>query len=293
MKVRLQMEAELRQAQKLESVGRMASGVAHEINTPVQFIGDSVHFLREATTDLIRVVGKLQSVQRHVLQNEFALDAAQEAAELEQEIDLPYLLENVPKAFDRSFDGLDRVSTIVRSMKAFAHPDSREMEQVDLNRAIANTLVIARSEYKYVAEIETKFGDLPEVMCYAGEFNQVILNLIVNASHAIEDVVKGTAVKGRISIRTWHDGDFVCIAIADTGGGVPEEIRDRIFDPFFTTKEVGKGTGQGLSIARSVVVEKHRGQLTLETAIGKGTTFLIRLPIAKPKDAKTELRAAA
>jgi signal transduction histidine kinase len=293
MKVRLQMEAELRQAQKLESVGRMASGVAHEINTPVQFIGDSVHFLREATDDLIRVVSSLQRVQKSVLENRPALNEASEAAELERQIDLPYLLENVPKAFDRSLDGLDRVTTIVRSMKEFAHPDSREMEHVDLNRAIENTLIIARNEYKYIAEIETTFGELPQVMCYAGEFNQVILNLIVNATHAIEDVVKGTSAKGRISICTRLDGGSVVISIADSGGGIPEEIREQIFDPFFTTKEIGKGTGQGLSIARSVVVDKHQGELTLESTVGKGTTFFIRLPVEKPKDIANNLKVAA
>jgi signal transduction histidine kinase len=165
-------------------------------------------------------------------------------------------------------------------MKEFAHPDRKEMAQADLNQAISSTLIIAANEYKYVADVETGFSELPLVNCYAGEINQVVLNLIVNAAHAIGDVVKGTPLKGKITVATRAHGDFVEIAISDTGKGIPVEVRSRIFDPFFTTKEVGKGTGQGLSIARSVVVEKHGGSLTFDTELGKGTTFYIRLPVA-------------
>jgi len=168
----------------------------------------------------------------------------------------------------------------VRSMKEFAHPDRKEMTQVDINQAIRSTLIIASNEYKYVAEVETGFSEIPPVNCYAGEINQVVLNLIVNAAHAIGDVVKGTPAKGKITVATRSHEDFVEIAIADTGKGIPVDVRSRIFDPFFTTKEVGKGTGQGLAIARSVVVDKHGGTLTFETEVGKGTTFFIRLPIA-------------
>ena len=282
MKTRLQMEVELRQAQKLESVGRLASGIAHEINTPVQFVGDSIHFLREATNDLIGVIAKLKVVQQSVVSGSPSIEAANEAAAAEAQADLPYLLAHVPKAFDCSMDGLHRVTTIIRSMKEFAYPDAKEMTAVDLNRAIENTLIIARNEYKYISEVETHFGELPNVTCYASDFNQVILNLLVNAAHAIEDVVKGTDHKGLITIRTSLDGDDAVISVTDTGCGIPEDIREKIFDPFFTTKKIGRGTGQGLSIAHSVIVDKHKGQLYAESTVGQGTTFFIRLPVKGP-----------
>ncbi len=280
------LENELAQAQKLESVGRLAAGVAHEINTPVQFVSDSVHFVREAMDDLSDVVDKYRQL-RTAAQNPEAngahvAAAAKAAEEAEGDADLDYILENAPVALDRARDGLGRVAAIVRSMKEFAHPDRKEMAQSDINQAIASTLVIASNEYKYVAEVVTGFGDLPLVNCYAGEINQVVLNLIVNAAHAIGDVVKGTLEKGRITVATRAQDDFVEIAIADTGNGIPLEVRSRIFDPFFTTKEVGKGTGQGLAIARSVVVDKHGGTLTFDTELGKGTTFYIRLPVDGP-----------
>jgi signal transduction histidine kinase len=289
MKTRLHAETELRQSQKLEAVGRLASGVAHEINTPVQFVSDSIHFLRDAMGDLIGVIEKLRLLRQAAVDGLSLAEAVSASDEAEQAADLDYLFEHVPKAFDRSLDGLQRVATIVRSMKEFAHPDSTEMTTVDLNQAIQSTLIIARNEYKYVADVETAFGELPPVTCYAGDFNQVVLNIVVNAAHAIGDLVKGTDAKGSIKVTTSVESGLAVVSIADTGGGIPQSIRDRIFDPFFTTKEVGKGTGQGLAIARSVVVEKHGGELTLTSEVGKGTTFFIRLPIhgRKPKEQAT------
>jgi signal transduction histidine kinase len=279
MKSRLQMEVELRQAQKLESVGSLASGIAHEFNTPIQFVSDNLHFTREATDGLFVLLRKLQVVQKSVLESSGALEAAKEAAVVEQEVDLPYLIENVPKALDRSLQGLGGMAVLVRSMKEFALPDSPGMICIDLNRAIENTLVIARGEYKYVAEIETLFGWLPQVTCYAGAINQVLLSVLINAAHAIEDAVKGTDTKGRICIQTSVDEDFVKIAVSDTGCGIPEGIRDRIFDPFFTTKEVGRGKGQGLAVARSVVVDQHKGDIRFDSVVGMGTTVTIRIPV--------------
>jgi signal transduction histidine kinase len=285
------LENDLAQAQKLESVGRLAAGVAHEINTPVQFVSDSVHFVREAMEDLTEIVDKyreLRNATQDPNQDGAGVRAAAKAAEdAEDEADLDYILENAPVALDRARDGLGRVAAIVRSMKEFAHPDRKEMAQTDINQAIASTLVIASNEYKYVAEVETRFAELPLVNCYAGEINQVVLNLVVNAAHAIGDVVRdcqsaGTPAKGLITVSTRVLDDSIEIAISDTGKGIPVEVRSRIFDPFFTTKEVGKGTGQGLAIARAVVADKHRGTLHFETEVGKGTTFFIRLPIAGP-----------
>jgi signal transduction histidine kinase len=283
MQSRLQAEVELRQAQKLESVGRLASGVAHEINTPIQFVSDSTHFLQEATSDLMKILAKLEAVQHAVEAGVPAEQLAAEAAALQEELDQPYLVERIPKGFNRALDGLSRVAKIVRSMKEFAHPDAGDMTSVDLNAAIESTLTIAVNEYKYVADVETHLGDLPPVPCFAGEINQVILNIIINAAHAIGDVVRDTDTRGRITVETRREGDLAVISISDTGTGIPDAIRDRIFDPFFTTKEVGRGTGQGLAIARSVM-EKHHGSITVETRVGSGTTFHLRLP--------TELAAA-
>ncbi|HVU00469.1 MAG TPA: ATP-binding protein [Polyangiaceae bacterium] len=285
---REQAERELMQAQKLEAVGRLAAGVAHEINTPVQFVNDSVQFLRDASNDLVEVIRALDAVRRAVLAGEEARPAALAAGERVDAVDLPYLEENVPPAFERALEGMQRLAKIVRSMKEFAYPDSTEMKPADLNRAIESTLVIARSEYKYVAELETEFGKLPHVTCHAGELNQVVLNLVVNAAHAIEEVVRGTDQRGRITVKTHREGDHALISIQDTGAGIPESVRPRIFEPFFTTKEVGRGTGQGLALARAVV-EKHRGKLWFETEVGTGTTFFIRLPL----DAEANPRVAA
>ncbi len=282
------LEAGLHQSQKLESIGRLAAGVAHEINTPVQFVSDSVHFVRDAMTDLAGLVERYQRVNQSVLDGCASAEAAAEVVEAERTADLDYLLENVPKALTRSLDGLDRVATIVRSMKEFAHPDQKEMTSVDLNQAVQSTLVIARNEYKYVADVDVDFADLPLVTCHGGDINQAVLNIIVNAAHAIGDVVKGTDQRGRISVSTRQDGDHVVIAIADSGGGIPDSIQGRLFDPFFTTKEVGRGTGQGLAIARSVVVETHGGHLTFDTELGRGTTFYLRLPIAPVREVRSQ-----
>jgi signal transduction histidine kinase/HAMP domain-containing protein len=283
------LESDLQQAQKLESVGRLASGVAHEINTPVQFITDNVHFLRDSTADLTSLIEALRASNRLVLDGAPSLEAAGAAVAIEQDIDLTYLLDDMPKAHQGCIEGLKRVATIVRSMKEFAHPDSTEMTDIDLNRAIESTLVIASNEYKYVAEMETRLGDIPQVLCHAGEVNQAVLNIIVNAAHAIGDVVKDTDKRGKITVCTRHEGDSVLVSIADTGGGIPDHIRARIFDPFFTTKEVGKGTGQGLAIARSVIVDKHGGDLTVDTEVGVGTTFVIRLPVAGKATSKEDV----
>ena len=190
----------------------------------------------------------------------------------------------MPPAIAGAIEGLGRIATIVRSMKEFAHPDQSEKTSADLNHAIQSTLIIARNEYKYVADLETDFGGLPPIQCYLGEINQVVLNLLVNAAHAVSDVVKDSGGMGKITVRTRADGDEVEISISDSGTGIPAAAREKIFDPFFTTKEVGKGTGQGLAIARSVVVNKHGGTLRFETECGKGTAFFLRLPVGTRLD---------
>ncbi|HTP29274.1 MAG TPA: ATP-binding protein [Anaeromyxobacteraceae bacterium] len=265
---RLQME--LHQAQKLEAVGRLAAGIAHELNTPIQFIGDNTHFLKEAFSTLCAVVERVEELVPP--EARAAIDA------IEGDADMEFLREQAPRVFENTVRGVERVATIVRGMKEFAHPDRRDMVATDLNRGIQATLEVARNEYKYVADVETDLGELPSVTCYAGDVNQVFLNIIVNAAHAIAEAEKATNGRGRIRISTRCEDDHVVVAVSDTGSGIPTSIRDKIFDPFFTTKEVGRGTGQGLAIARTIV-EKHRGSIQFETEPGRGTTFFIRLPV--------------
>jgi PAS domain S-box-containing protein len=278
-------QAELLASRHMALLGTLAAGVAHEINTPIQFIGDSIKFLHDASGDLLTLTGKLQEL-RHSVVAGAPLASVIEAAEMaEEDADLPYLRANLPSAFDRCLDGLKRVTTIVRSLKEFAHPAETERVDADVNRAVESTLAIATNEYKYVADLQLELGDLPPVRCHINEINQAVLNIVVNAAHAIGDAVKGTDRRGLITVRTVRDGDWVIIAVSDTGGGIPEAIRPRIFDPFFTTKEVGKGTGQGLAIAWSTVRDRHGGDLTFDTVTGKGTTFFLRIPIAGPEPA--------
>jgi PAS domain S-box-containing protein len=262
-------EERMASSERLESIGRLAAGVAHEINTPIQYLNDSVKFIREGVEELLAHIDRLRA----------ALPAKPTHEKDDAEEDVEYLREELPPALTRVADGLSRIAEIVRSMKHFSHADQREMTAVDLNAAIASTLVIARSEYKDVADVETCYGDIPQVTCHGGQINQVVLNLVVNSAHAIADQVRSSGGRGRISVRTVAEDGFVRISISDTGCGIPETIRARIFDPFFTTKEVGRGTGQGLSIARNVIVKGHGGRLDFETEIGKGTTFHVRLPI--------------
>jgi PAS domain S-box-containing protein len=276
---RRQLQTQLMQSEKLAAIGTLAAGVAHEINTPVQFVSDSLDFVRDGLQDLTALLERHREVSRAVQERHEAEALATAALSADASARLPYLRENMPPALERIADGLGRIATIVRSLKVFAHPDRQSMAPADLNRAIESTLIMSRSEYRYVADVITDLGDLPPVTCFAGEVNQAILNIIVNASHAIADNVNGTARRGQITIRSRLVGDAAVIDIGDTGGGIPEAVRTRIFDPFFTTKEVGKGTGQGLAIARAVVVEKHGGELTFDTELGKGTTFHLKLPV--------------
>jgi PAS domain S-box-containing protein len=275
---RERIEAELRLSQRLESIGQLASGIAHEINTPVQFVGDSLSFVTGAWEEIAEYVGELEEL----CLAERTPDTPERVRDAAERVDLEYLRERVPAALERANGGLGRVSTIVGAMRQFGAPQSGEHTPADLNEAIRSTLVVAQNEYKYCAELETDLQDLPRVVCNVGELNQVFLNLVVNAAHAIADAHPDG--RGTISVRTRHDEREATIEIADTGGGIPPEIRDRIFDPFFTTKEVGKGTGQGLAISRSIVVDQHHGTLAVDSEPGHGTTFTIRLPLTSVAD---------
>lgn len=283
---RRRLESQLAQAQKLESVGQLAAGVAHEINTPVQYVGDNARFLAEAFADLDELIGLYQRLLGHCRDGSCPADLLPTIESKIEEMDLDFLREEAPQAIRQSIEGAERVASIVRAMKEFSHPGSQEKQAVDLNHAIENTITVSRNEWKYVAEVETRLDrTLPLVTCLPGEINQVVLNLIVNAAHAIQDVQgkrldrESSAERGKITISTARSGDHVEIRVSDTGTGIPAHARSRVFDPFFTTKAVGQGTGQGLAIAYAVVVEKHGGTIGFETAEGRGTTFVVRLPL--------------
>jgi PAS domain S-box-containing protein len=286
------MEMQLRHAQKMESVGHLAAGIAHEINTPTQYLGDNIRFLETAFGDLRELQIQYQQLLRAARENTLtpALLSETEAATGRANID--FLLKEIPAAIRQSLEGVERVTRIVRAMKDFSHPGTGEKTPIDLNKAIETTLTVAGNEWKYVAKIETDFDpELPKVPCLPGEFNQVILNLIVNASHAIADVVgDGGKELGVITASTRRCGEWAEIRIRDTGTGIPEKIRGKIFDPFFTTKPVGKGTGQGLAISHAVIVDQHQGQLTFESELGAGTVFIIRLPLKPAPREKPEAR---
>ena len=272
---------QLVQAEKLQAVGQLAAGIAHEINTPVQFMGDNVHFLKEAFVGYKKLIRQYRSaVEALALETSSAGQVlVSELQRTEEDIDLPYLDANVPATFVACLEGILRIATIVEAMKEFAKPDQREKSPADLNQALQATLVVARSDYASVAEVTTELGDLPPVLCHVADLNQVFLNLIINAAHAIRDGAGKDGTMGTIRIKTSREDAHARIDITDSGCGIPEAIRHRVFEPFFTTREVGKGTGQGLAIARSVVVTKHGGTLTFASEVGKGTTFTIRLPI--------------
>jgi PAS domain S-box-containing protein len=278
---KLAMEGQLRQSQKLEAIGQLAAGIAHEINTPIQYVGDNTSFLKESWGKLAGLLAAAQKLRDEVSAGSVSQETIACFDECRRIADVEYLSQDIPHAIDQTLDGVQRVAKIVRAMKEFSHPGSQEKRAVDLNRAIETTVTISRNEWKYVAEVETHLDpNLPLVPCLAGEINQVVLNLVVNAAHAIADVSReqGGGL-GKIMLSTRKDGDWAEISVADTGTGIPEAARERVFDPFFTTKEVGKGTGQGLMLAHNVVVKKHGGRIWFESEVGKGTTFFVRLPL--------------
>lgn len=271
------LELDRRVSQRLEAVGQLAAGIAHEINTPLQFVGDSVSFLRGAVDELVALTG----LYREMLYSDTPVALAQRREALrdaEERADVEYLCERIPGAFDRTADGIARVRSIVQAMKQFSHAAGTEAAPADINEALQTTLVVCRNEYKYVADVSTDLDAIPDVVCNISELNQVFLNLIVNAAQAIEEQTERGGDRGQITIRTRRRGDSAVIEITDTGPGIPAALLDRIYEPFFTTKPVGKGTGQGLALALATV-QRHAGSLQCRSTPGHGTTFTVELPL--------------
>jgi PAS domain S-box-containing protein len=279
------LETQLRHAQKLEGIGQLAAGIAHEINTPTQFVTDNLTFLKDSWKASAELLDQYRAAIRNASGN-LPPDVVAALEQAEQNCDFEFIAAEVPRAIEQSLDGAGRVAKIVRAMKEFSHPDAADKTATDLNKTIDSTITVARNEWKYVSDLVRDFDeDLPAIICYPGDINQVVLNLIVNAAHAIKEKIH-EGEKGQISVATRLRGEFVEISVADTGAGIPEAIRGRVFDPFFTTKEVGKGTGQGLALAYTVVVKKHGGKIWFETEVGKGTTFFVALPIHRTDTGK-------
>jgi PAS domain S-box-containing protein len=270
--------SELQLAQKLEAIGRLAAGIAHEINTPIQYIGDCIHFVKSGVADTDHLLSALLRLIADLPAGTHACSLQSETADLIAKHELEFLRMEIPKAFQRMTDGVDRVATIVRSMKDFAHPDTSEPGEEDINHGLQSTLTIARHVYKHIAQAHTEFSDLPHVTCHIGALNQVFLNLIVNSAHAIEDAGR-TLDTGVIHIGTCLEGANVVIRVRDNGCGIPAENLEKVYDPFFTTKEVGRGTGQGLALARSIVVDQHGGTMSISSTVGAGTEFTLTLPV--------------
>ncbi|MBI5545058.1 MAG: HAMP domain-containing histidine kinase [Deltaproteobacteria bacterium] len=259
-------QAQLLQGQKLTAIGQLAAGIAHEINTPMQFIGDNVSFLRTAFQDLLDVAAAGSS----------ALEAGGSTAET-----LAFLRTEVPQALEQTGEGIQRVTSIVAAMKDFSHPSGGKKQPSDVHACLDSTVTVARNVWKYVADVVHDYDrECPHIDLLRDEFNQVILNLVVNAADAISEATQGgTQGKGTITLRTRKLPEAVEVQVQDNGPGIPEDIRSRVFEPFFTTKAVGKGTGQGLAIAYSVIVERHGGEIGFDSELGRGTTFWMRLPL--------------
>jgi signal transduction histidine kinase len=280
---RLEVEVHLRHVHKLEAVGQLAGGIAHEINTPAQFLGDNVAFLKASTADL---VATLESISRLERETRAGADddrlRAGICGEL-QKSDLAFLATEVPSAFTQTLEGIGRITRIVRAIKEFTGPGSGQREFADLNQAIETTVIVCQNRWSPVAELVTELdGSLPLVPCVIGDINQVVLNLILNAVDSIEEARAGDpSSRGRILIRTRAERDLAVIEVSDDGVGIADHVREHLFEPFFTTKEVGQGTGEGLCLAHRIVVKDHGGTIGTQSQTGPGALFTIRLPLGE------------
>ena len=283
---RERLEKELVQAQRLESLGTLASGIAHEINTPIQYVGDNLRFIARCLRDLLQILQFCRRAMHGPVDPGLIAERAEELENMERLLDLGFLLEELPLAIDQSAQGIQQITRIVKAVREFSHPGHEDKTEFDINAIIETTLIVSKNQWKYFAEVETDLDrSLPQIKCLPGEIGQVVLNLVVNAAHAIEAAEREN---GLIRITTRRKEDFVLIDVTDNGCGVPDEIKNRIYDPFFTTKDIGHGTGQGLSIAFNAVVNKHKGTIDCDSREGEGTTFTVALPIAGDINQETE-----
>ena len=288
------LQTQLNHAQKLEAIGQLAAGIAHEINTPTQYVGDNTRFMRDGIDDIIKLIQLYEKLLGEANTQSCGLPIIEEIDQTKKDIDLDFLIEELPAAVRQSLEGVDRVAEIVRAMKDFSHPGGEDKTPADINQALRSTITVCRNRWKYVADLETDFDDsIPTVPCLISEFNQVILNIIVNAADAIaEQTGDSPEQKGKIIVTTRSTDEMVIIQITDNGPGIPEKIHNRIFEPFFTTKEVGKGTGQGLAICHDVIVNKHGGKINFQSGPEGGTIFTVQLPIRETQIDDQNRRAA-
>ena len=280
-----QLEAQLRHAQKMESVGQLAAGIAHEINTPVQFVGDNIRFLTNSFEELEALLELLRQFDDSSQTRE-DWDALQaQRNRLEQSMDLEFIRKEVPEALVQSLVGIERVTTIVKAMKEFSHPGETSKTAVDINDGLMSSITVSRNEWRYIAEVTTDFDkQLPHILGFPGDLNQAFLNVIVNAAHAIESLGGDQTSLGKIHISTSHSPEHVEITISDNGCGIPMSDQQKVFEPFYTTKQIGKGTGQGLSVVHTVITEMHQGEISIQSEVGVGTKIEIRLPINSQAD---------
>lgn len=279
---RVQLEQQLRHAHKLESIGQLASGIAHEINTPTQYVSDNTSFLNSGFQGCLDVIAATQTLIQEDA-SRITNEQLNDIKELIENNDIAFYQDELPLAIEQSLEGLGRITKIIGAMKSFSHSNSGKLSDIDIAEAIESTATVSRGEWKYIAELSTDFEhNLPRIPCYRDELNQVVLNCIINASHAIKDKYgEHAGQKGHIAIKVRKIGSKVVISITDDGSGMSDEVKRRIFDPFFTTKGVGKGTGQGLSMAYNVMVEMHKGHIQVDSVDGEGTTFELHLPLER------------
>ena len=277
-KEKKQLEAQLLQSEKMASIGRLAAGVAHEINNPTGFVSSNLKTLSDYIEDIMGLFKEYRKLISNLKKNSDICGPLSEISEqlkrigdLENEVDLEFVLKDIFELIDESKEGTERIKKIVQDLKDFAHPGQDKPKFADINQNIDSTVNVVWNELKYKADVIKDYGDLPRVQCYPQLLNQVFMNLLINCSQSIEK-------RGEINIKTRADNGYVEIKISDTGSGIPKENLNRIFDPFFTTKDVGKGTGLGLNVAYNII-KKHHGKIDVNTGVGKGTTFTIKIPV--------------
>jgi len=260
-------QSQIVQQEKMASIGQLAAGVAHEINNPVGFITSNLSTLGKYFQKLGDYLKFLED--KVAAQGE---EAAEQMAAEKKSLKVRYVLEDIPDLLEESLEGTERVKKIVQNLKCFSRVDDDSQKEADINECLESTLNIVWNELKYTCEVHKEYGELPRTKCYANQLNQVFMNLLVNAGHAIEE-------KGDIHIKSWADDSYIYVSVTDNGCGIPPDIADRIFEPFFTTKEAGKGTGLGMSISHDII-QKHNGEISFTSEVGKGSCFTVKLPIA-------------